>query len=58
MLLTNQRLDELAAARVDFKNRGMLRGSMLSAAIGEVEVHSKQGHDRDARGEQGHSSLT
>ena len=25
MLLTNQRLDKLAAARVDFKTRGMLR---------------------------------
>ncbi|KAG2367402.1 hypothetical protein BDR07DRAFT_1448953 [Suillus spraguei] len=27
MLLTNQRLDKLAAARVDFEARGMLRGS-------------------------------
>jgi hypothetical protein len=29
MLLTNQRLDKLAAARVDFSARGMLRGSCL-----------------------------
>ncbi|KIM77450.1 hypothetical protein PILCRDRAFT_76723, partial [Piloderma croceum F 1598] len=27
MLLTNQRLDKLAAARVDFANRGMLKGT-------------------------------
>jgi hypothetical protein len=30
MLLTNQRLDKLAASRVDFASRGMLRGSCLS----------------------------
>jgi hypothetical protein len=30
MLLTNQRLDKLAAARVDFVDRGMLKGSCLS----------------------------
>lgn len=58
MLLTNQHLDKLAAVQVDFENCGMLRGSVLSAAIGEVEVHSEQGHHQDARGEQGHSSLT
>ncbi|KAG1838891.1 hypothetical protein F4604DRAFT_1885392 [Suillus subluteus] len=34
MLLTNQRLDKLAAARVDFEARGMLRGSCLSNALG------------------------
>jgi hypothetical protein len=28
MLLTNQRLDKLAAARVDFQSRGMLDGSL------------------------------
>ncbi|KAF8528622.1 hypothetical protein JB92DRAFT_3081421 [Gautieria morchelliformis] len=31
MLLTNQRLDKLAAARVDFVNRGMLKGTCLSS---------------------------
>jgi hypothetical protein len=31
MLLTNQRLDKLAAARVDFADRGMLQGTCLSA---------------------------
>ena len=29
MLLTNQRLDKVAAARVDFTERGMLAGSCL-----------------------------
>lgn len=31
MLVTNQRLDKLAAARVDFTERGMLHGDVLSA---------------------------
>jgi hypothetical protein len=30
MLLTNQRLDQLAASRIDFAHRGMLRGTCLS----------------------------
>ncbi|KAG1850374.1 hypothetical protein DFJ58DRAFT_635544, partial [Suillus subalutaceus] len=30
MLLANQRLDKLAASRVDFTTRGMLVGSVLS----------------------------
>jgi hypothetical protein len=33
MLLTNQRLDKLAAARVDFTHRGMLDGTVLSAML-------------------------
>lgn len=32
MLVTNQRLDKLAAARTDFTHRGMLDGTCLSAA--------------------------
>lgn len=36
MLLTNQRLDKLAAARVDFQTRGMLQGTCLSAALHEL----------------------
>jgi hypothetical protein len=32
MLLTNQRLDKLAAAHTDFIERGMLNGTCLSAA--------------------------
>ncbi|KAG1855607.1 hypothetical protein F4604DRAFT_1883237 [Suillus subluteus] len=37
MLLTNQCLDKLAAARVDFEARGMLRGSCLSNALGVLQ---------------------
>lgn len=33
MLLTNQRLDKLAASRVDFNDRGMLKGTVLSDAV-------------------------
>jgi hypothetical protein len=33
MLLTNQRLDKLAAARIDFTHRGMLDGTVLSATL-------------------------
>lgn len=33
MLITNQRLDKLAAARVDFDARGMLKGPCLSSFV-------------------------
>ncbi|KAI0371809.1 hypothetical protein BV20DRAFT_165857 [Pilatotrama ljubarskyi] len=33
MLITNQRLDKLAAARADFEARGMLQGTCLSAVM-------------------------
>lgn len=33
MLLTNQRLDKLAASRVDFRTRGMLSGTCLSSIL-------------------------
>jgi hypothetical protein len=36
MLLTNQRLDKLAAARVDFVNRGMLKGTCLSSVLDQL----------------------
>jgi hypothetical protein len=36
MLLTNQRLDKLAASRVDFTKRGMLQGSCLQSAISAI----------------------
>jgi len=36
MLLTNQRLDKLAAARVDFTNRGMLKGTCLSSVLDQL----------------------
>lgn len=32
MLISNQRLDKLAMAKVDFTNRGMLKGSCLTSA--------------------------
>jgi hypothetical protein len=35
MLLTNQRLDKLAAARVDFNARGMLKGTCFSSHFSE-----------------------
>ncbi|KAG2121976.1 hypothetical protein DEU56DRAFT_873692 [Suillus clintonianus] len=41
MLVTNQRLDKLAAAHMDFKSRGMLNGTCLSAMLqrlkGEID---------------------
>jgi hypothetical protein len=36
MLLTNQRLDKLAASRVDFANRGMLEGTCLSSVWAQI----------------------
>jgi hypothetical protein len=36
MLLTNQRLDKMAAARVDFTNRGMLKGTCLADALSKL----------------------
>ena len=33
ILVTNQRLDQLAAARTDFENRGMLNGTCLTAVL-------------------------
>ncbi|KAH9023764.1 hypothetical protein EDB85DRAFT_1870528, partial [Lactarius pseudohatsudake] len=41
MLLTNQRLDKLAAARVDFTNRRMLKGTCILSVLGQIllEAH-------------------
>jgi hypothetical protein len=33
MLVSNQRLDQLAAARTDFANRGMLKGTCLTTEL-------------------------
>ena len=41
MLLTNQRLDKLAAARVDFAERGMLGGTCLLETQNGFGEHSK-----------------
>ena len=35
MLITNQQLDQLAAARTDFSQRGMLNGSCLTTILQE-----------------------
>jgi hypothetical protein len=37
MLLTNQRLDKLAAARADFASRGMLEGTCLSSVLDQIQ---------------------
>ncbi|KAF8494014.1 hypothetical protein F5888DRAFT_1617539, partial [Russula emetica] len=42
MLLTNQRLDKLAAARVDFKSRGMLDHRSI---LRDVPCHRRYGRD-------------
>ncbi|THH16281.1 hypothetical protein EUX98_g9327 [Antrodiella citrinella] len=42
MLLTNQRLDKLAASRSDFAARGMLVGSLLFAVIDTFEAAAAQ----------------
>jgi len=36
MLTTNQRLDQLSAARVDFTKRGMLNGTLLESVLGGI----------------------
>ena len=38
MLLTNQRLDKLAASRVNFTSRGMLQGTCLSSILKELRM--------------------
>ena len=60
MLLTNIRLDKLAAARCDFKARGMLKGTCLSELLrlkSEIEAESegiysktRSRHDSDISG--------
>ena len=41
MLLTNQRMDKLAAARVDFESRGMLQGPVLIDACARAGALGK-----------------
>ncbi|KAG2110399.1 uncharacterized protein F5147DRAFT_745329 [Suillus discolor] len=40
MLLTNQRLDKLAASRIDFASRGMLRGTCLSYILDKLGLNA------------------
>jgi hypothetical protein len=42
MLVTNQRLDQLAAARTDFSNRGMLNGTCLTAVSDASQTTRKR----------------
>ena len=39
MLLTNQRLDKLAASRVDFTKRGMLNSTCLASALMALSMY-------------------
>ncbi|OBZ69148.1 hypothetical protein A0H81_10933 [Grifola frondosa] len=43
MLLSNQRLDKLAASRVDFANRGMLKGTCLYATFRALYESEEEG---------------
>lgn len=47
MLTTNQRLDKLAASRVDFQARGMLQGSMFNGNLVPPEPPPLQEVDDD-----------
>ncbi|KDQ54013.1 hypothetical protein JAAARDRAFT_697367, partial [Jaapia argillacea MUCL 33604] len=64
MLLTNQRLDKLAAARADFKKRNMFWGSVLGQALQaagqvvEVEVAEDELDVMDVEGPPESSSVT
>ncbi|KAG2124061.1 hypothetical protein DEU56DRAFT_923674 [Suillus clintonianus] len=55
MLVTNQRLDKLAAARVDFKSRGMLNGTCLSAMLQRLK-HLRLNKDPAATNESNHAN--
>ena len=47
MLLTNQRLDKLAAVRVDFTSRGMLDGALLAAEVPPQPPQNDEGEDAE-----------
>jgi hypothetical protein len=50
MLLTNQRLDKLAASRVDFQTRGMLDGPLSNRGIQAPLPEGEEHHDDDDDG--------
>ena len=56
MLLTNQRLDKLTAARADFSSRGMLNGSILSDALSECIRNSTDTIDSSTSMQASHST--
>lgn len=53
MLVTNQRLDKLAAARADFVERGMLDGPCLAPNIVIETVHVPNNEDPDDEAAEG-----
>ncbi|GBE84728.1 hypothetical protein SCP_0607080 [Sparassis crispa] len=58
MLRTNQRIDKLAAARVDFTNRGMLNGSCLSEALRKlVAVNDSLSEKEDVEANADHLTI-
>lgn len=57
MLVTNERLDKLAAARIDFGARGMLEGTCLSDAMKQrmaARLGERMEVDDDSEGEEDH----
>ena len=56
MLITNQHLDKLATARVDFESRRMLKGSVLSGALQEVGHQCSEGGSSDEDSDEGNGS--
>lgn len=59
MLLTNQRLDKLSAARADFAERGMLSGTCLGAVLAalQAEADGRHGDSPDLDQESSHSDT-
>jgi hypothetical protein len=47
MLTTNERLDKLAAARIDFQTRGMLKGSCLADALHKLTADEEDEHEHN-----------
>ncbi|KAG1876246.1 hypothetical protein F4604DRAFT_2006193 [Suillus subluteus] len=59
MLVTNQRLDKLAAAHIDFKNCGMLNGTCLSATLKALKcLRLNRMSDADQPNQSNESSAT
>jgi hypothetical protein len=57
MLLTNQRLDKLAASRIDFQTRGMLGSPIVQALPQELPPQVDDGDEDDAGDAPGMTSL-
>ena len=57
MLLTNQRLDKLAASRVYFKAQGMLDNGIIAMPFFGNSSNTMQGTDQDAEDVPGMTTL-